>query len=131
MANEQNLIPYKPGDTKDKAKNGRLGGIASGKSKRRKRELREIFESVRTETIEVTMPDGVKKTLAFDEAAVLSIYKKAMSGNVEAMKFIATILGEYEQKVKVEGATPVLVTEKEMEALGRWAKKSDDNDPGI
>ena len=130
MANEQNLIPYKPDDTTDKAKNGRLGGIASGKSKRRRRELREIFQTIRSTPVEVTMPDKTKKEVPLDEAAALAMFRKAMSGNVEAMRLIATMLGEYEQKVKVEGATPVLVTPEELVALKKWAK-GDDEDSGI
>ena len=128
MANEQNLIPhqFKPGDTSDKAANGRKGGIASGQSKRRKRELREIFETIRKTPVDVKMPDKSTKSVCFDEAAVLAMYKKAMNGDVNAMKLIATMLGEYEQKVKVEGKNPVLVTADEMTALAKWAKTEDD-----
>ena len=132
MANEKNIIPhqFKPGDTSDKAANGRKGGIASGKAKRKRRELREIFEAIRKTPVQVAMPDGTIKEVDFDEAAVLAMYRKAMTGNVEAMKLIATMLGEYEQKVKVEGANPVLVTEGELAALKKWAK-NDDEDSGI
>lgn len=130
MANEQNLIPFKKGDTKDKAENGRKGGIASGKAKRKKRELREIFEAIRKMPIEFPMPDKTFKQVNFDEAAVIAMYQRAIKGDVNAMKLIATMLGEYEQKVKVESNNPVLVTEQELDALKKWAKK-DDEDPGI
>lgn len=132
MANEKNIIPhqFKPGDTSDKAANGRKGGIASGKSKRKKRELREIFEAIRKMPITIALPDKTTKEVDFDEAAVIAMYQKAMHGDVGAMKLIATMLGEYEQKVKMEGATPVLVTEEEMKSLAKWAKK-DDEDPSI
>lgn len=127
MPNEKNIIPhqFKPGDTSGKAANGRKGGIASGKAKRKRRELREIFEAIRKTPVEVAMPDKTLKEVDFDEAAVLAMYRKAMTGDVGAMKLIATMLGEYEQKVKVEGTTPVLVTEEEMKSLAKWAKNDD------
>lgn len=47
MPNEQNLIPYQfdsKQSREEAAKNGRLGGIASGISRRRKRSLKEPFD---------------------------------------------------------------------------------------
>ena len=103
-----------------------MGGIASGEARRRKRDLKALFEAIREERIEVKMPDGTRKATTFDEAAVIAMFQKAIRGDVRAMKLIATILGEYEQKVKVEGMNPVLVTEEERKALDKWASKADD-----
>lgn len=130
MANKENIIPHQftsEQSREEAAKNGQKGGIASGESRRRKRELREIFEAVRDTPVDVVLPDNTKKSVGFDEAAVLAMFRKAMAGNVEAMKLIATMLGEYEQKVKVSGANPVLVTPDEMAALTKWAKGDDDD----
>lgn len=124
MANEQNLNPVR---TEAEARElGRQGGIASGEARRRKRDLKALFEAIREERIEVKMPDGTRKATTFDEAAVIAMFQKAIRGDVRAMKLIATILGEYEQKVKVEGMNPVLVTEEERKALDKWASKADD-----
>lgn len=124
MANEQNLNPVR---TEAEARDlGRQGGIASGEARRRKRDLKALFEAIREERIEVKMPDGTRKATTFDEAAVIAMFQKAIRGDVRAMKLIATILGEYEQKVKVEGMNPVLVTEEERKALDKWASKADD-----
>ena len=124
MANEQNLNPVR---TEAEARElGRQGGIASGEARRRKRDLKALFEAIREERIEVKMPDGTRKDTTFDEAAVIAMFQKAIRGDVRAMKLIATILGEYEQKVKVEGMNPVLVTEEERKALDKWASKADD-----
>lgn len=124
MANEQNLNPVR---TEAEARElGRQGGIASGEARRHKRDLKALFEAIREERIEVKMPDGTRKATTFDEAAVIAMFQKAIRGDVRAMKLIATILGEYEQKVKVEGMNPVLVTEEERKALDKWASKADD-----
>ena len=130
MANKENLIDAAHRSKSEVRENGRKGGIASGEARRKKRDLREIFEAVRDMKVQVALPDKSTKEMTFDEASALAMFKKAMNGDVNAMKLIATMLGEYEQKVKVEGATPVLVTEAEMDALSKWAKKNDE-DPGI
>lgn len=127
MANEQNLTGPKFQSGEEAAKKGKAGGIASGVARRAKRNLREIFEAIRTEQITVTMPDKSTRTMQMDEAAALAMYQQALKGNVKAMTLVATLLGEYEQKVKVEGVNPVLVTKEEQEAIGKWAKKKADD----
>lgn len=123
MANEQNIIPNSERTPQQREEIARAGGIASGAARRAKRNLREIFEAIRTEQITVAMPDKSTRTMQMDEAAALAMYQQALKGNVKAMTLVATLLGEYEQKVKVEGVNPVLVTKEEREAIGKWAKK--------
>lgn len=41
----ENLKEYQKGDTTDKAKNGKLGGIKSGESKRRAKTIKQIIEA--------------------------------------------------------------------------------------
>lgn len=127
MANEQNIIPNSERTPQQREEIARAGGIASGAARRAKRNLREIFEAIRTEQITVTMPDKSTRTMQMDEAAALSMFQQALKGNVKAMTLVATLLGEYEQKVKVEGVNPVLVTKEEQEAIGKWAKKKADD----
>ena len=127
MANEQNLRPFTSDQNREEAaKNGRKGGIASGQSKRAKKTLRDAFETLRHTEIEIALPDKSRKVVEMDEAAALAMYQQALKGNVHAMTFIATILGEYEKTVKVEGINPVLVTEEERKALDKWAGKEND-----
>lgn len=127
MAGTKNLIPQSERTKAEQKEIARQGGIASGAARRAKRNLREIFEAIRTEQISVTMPDKSTRTMQMDEAAALAMYQQALKGNVKAMTLVATLLGEYEQKVKVEGVNPVLVTKEEQEAIGKWAKKKADD----
>ena len=46
MANEQNLIPNSERSPNEVRKNGKKGGINSGKARRRKKEFRELFEKM-------------------------------------------------------------------------------------
>lgn len=127
MGNIENLRSFTSDQSHEEAvENGRKGGVASGAARRAKRTLREAFEALRHTEIEVQMPDKTRVKMEMDEAAALAMYQQALKGNVKAMALVATMLGEYEQKVKVEGINPVLVTETEREALEKWAKKEND-----
>lgn len=47
MANEQNLVPFTSLQSREEAvKNGRKGGIASGKAKRKKKDMREMAQAI-------------------------------------------------------------------------------------
>lgn len=86
----ENLIPYKKGDSKDKAENGRLGGIKSGESKRRmktfREELRELLE------VEVENAKGEKTTVQKNINSALIL--KAAKGDVKAYEVIRDTLGQ-------------------------------------
>ena len=127
MGNIENLKPFTSDQSREEAvENGRKGGIASGQARRAKRSLRDAFEALRHTEIEITMPDKSRKVVEMDEAAALAMYQQALKGNVHALTFIATILGEYEKTVNVKGVNPVLVTEEERAALEKWASKDND-----
>lgn len=50
MANEKNLIPTSERSKEEARELGRKGGINSGKTRRRKKEFRELFEKMLAET---------------------------------------------------------------------------------
>ena len=126
MGNIENLKPNSERTPEEREELARKAGIASGAARRAKKTLRDAFEALRHTEIEITMPDKSRRVVDMDEAAALAMYQQAIKGNVKAMALVATMLGEYEQKVKVEGVNPVLVTETEREALEKWAKKEND-----
>ena len=72
MANEKNLKKPTP---KEARENGRKGGIASGKARQRKKELRECFEVVLN--TEIRGKDGEVKTGA--EAMAAKLFKAIMT----------------------------------------------------
>lgn len=126
MANNENLKPNSERTPEEREELARKAGIASGAARRAKRSLRDAFEALRHTEIEITMPDKSRKIVEMDEAAALAMYQQALKGNVHALTFIATILGEYEKTVNVKGVNPVLVTEEEMKALDKWSSKDND-----
>lgn len=66
---------------------GRKGGVASGKSRRKWKEFRKLFEIALTSKME-----GVDHTTA--EGIVLAMIQKALAGDVQAFKEIRDTMGE-------------------------------------
>ena len=107
MANECNLTnreatQFKSG--KVAVENGRKGGIASGESKRRKKEMRERLEML----LSMPIKDGkgveiekIKnfaslkgKNITVEDAILIAITQKALKGDIPAGTFIRDTVGE-------------------------------------
>ena len=114
MANEQNLIPANKRSKSEARENGSKGGIASGKSRRKKANLRKAFETILQ--AEVASPNVKKQLeeLGFDStnemALAMVMMQKAMKGNVRAFEQISRLtaidtkdsLDKREQKERIE-----------------------------
>lgn len=59
------------------------------------------------------MPDGTKQNVPLDVAGAMAMYRKAAQGDTKAMKVIAEIMGEYEQKVNIKSEAAIIVENKE------------------
>ena len=104
MPNEQNLVPYQFDSSQSReeaAKNGALGGRASGASRRRKRSLREAAD------LYLSLPvadkrawnklarDGVEPEDVDNQMAVIAgLTLKAAKGDAKAAKLLFDLLGE-------------------------------------
>ena len=111
MANEQNL---KVPSSKEARENGKKGGVASGKSRRKKANLKKAFETILQ--AEVASPNVKKQLeeLGFDStnemALAMVMMQKAMKGNVRAFEQISKLtttdakdsLDKREQKERIE-----------------------------
>ncbi len=79
----ENLIPPTPEEAKEK---GRKGGLASGRSRARKKAFRQLLETA-------LRVKGVKgKSVAED--VVLALIEKALTGDVRAFECIRDTVGE-------------------------------------
>lgn len=105
MANEQNLKPFTSEQSREEAvKNGKKGGIASGESRRRKKTLKDLMNSVATMPLQdgkLTDIDQIKslasakgKNITVEEAFVLKLTQKALSGDYKAMRLWVELMGE-------------------------------------
>lgn len=100
MANEGNLKPFKKGDTEIQS----MGGIASGESRRKKKEFRERLEVL----YEMAVFSGDKKDLedgssleemaeentSVLDAMALRVIQMALSGDRESIKLALSITGQ-------------------------------------
>lgn len=96
-----NLIPYEKGDTKGKSEAGKLGGVKSGESKRRRKTMREALEILLEKEVKNNRGEMVQSLEAIMSATV----KKAINGDIKATRFIQETIGERPvNKVEVTGA---------------------------
>lgn len=89
MANEQNLKPYEFTSNQSReeaAKNGRKGGIASGKSKREKIVFKELFQTLLAEEYK----DGMTNAQAIAAAQII----EALGGSTKAFETIRDTIGQ-------------------------------------
>lgn len=87
MANEQNLVNFTSEQSREEAaKNGRKGGIASGKAKRERKKFRDTVLAFLEEADE----NGITNQEHIIEAAIV----KAMRGDIRAVEFLRDTIGE-------------------------------------
>ena len=124
MANEQNLIPTNKRSLDEVRKNARKGGIKSGETRRRKRDMKERLEILLSMPIKDGKGADVEKLKSFgalkgenitvEDAILVAMIQKALKGDVSASNFIRDTSG---QKVaeKVEINTNVDDAVREIE----------------
>lgn len=120
MANEQNLNPVR---TESEAKElGKKGGIASGEARRNKKTMREWAEAFGNVQVEIKLPDGSTSKTTTLGNIVAAQMAKATRGDTKAARFVADLLGEITKNVNINTPTPLVISDKEAEALDKWTK---------
>lgn len=95
MANEQNLIKNSERTPSERRESAKKAGVASGKARRRKANLKKAFETILQ--AEVASPNVKKQLeeLGFDStnemALAMVMMQKAMKGNVRAFEQISKL----------------------------------------
>lgn len=96
------------------AENGRKGGIASGKAKRRRKAFAEAFEAI----LSTQFTDHNGNHTDGIEAIATKTFQKALSGDMKAIAFIRDTVGEMPvQRVEVDKIDPRVRAEMD-ELLG-------------
>ena len=87
-------------DAADFAKNGRLGGIASGKARREKRDMQNRINEILNMTIAEgeekdfsNLMDAKGKNISVIDACILSQVRKAITGDTRALEFLRDTAG--------------------------------------
>ena len=133
MANEQNLIPNSERSPSEVRENGRKGGIASGKARREKADLRKMLQ-VALESDDFKDKFGNKMTGA--ELMVKVAFKEMAKGNPKYWELIRDTAGfkpidkiqvsEIEQSVIDEVEAMVLSAEEEKAEVSAYDAKNED-----
>ena len=119
----ENLKNFKKGDP-TVAEKGRKGGKKSQEVQARKRTMREwaqFYGQLPLHKGKIKDPktgaDIKDANPTLDGAILASAYSKAMKGDVRAMQFLATIKGEFEEKVTVHTDPLASLTEEQLDAI--------------
>lgn len=121
MANEQNLRPFTSDqDREEAAKNGRKGGVASGKARRQKKAVREVAEQIlamdaplsdaqKAQLRNLTKAKNADLTVQF--VGLFRLAQKALSGDKAALEMLIAYAGEAPTKsVDINGSVPVVLS---------------------
>lgn len=128
--NDKNLIPNSERSPSEVRENGRKGGIASGKVRRKKRDMREAAKvlldtEVKNPRLRRKMKDNSldDDDLTNQMAVLLSMFMSAVNGNVRAAEFLRDTAG-YGPKSQPE--VPLIDNStKELEDYLEQQKKAD------
>lgn len=108
MANEQNLVPL---TTKKAREIGKLGGIASGEAKRKKKTLKEIGDMIGSLDIkdekvrELLAKAGIEEEdMVRDAGMMFTLAIKAGKGDTRSAELIAKIRGQLKEQQSIEVA---------------------------
>lgn len=88
MANKENLKA--PRSTAEARERGRKGGIASGKARAEKRDLRKALEIL----LEREYTDKNGNKISGTEAITAKLFEQAMKGNIRAFETIRDTVGQ-------------------------------------
>lgn len=104
MANEKNLIPFTSDQSREEAKkNGRKGGIASGKAKRKKIIFKEIFEHISNvklsnekhiQKLKELYPEVTEDEMNYGVLSAFRILEKSLSGSTKAFEIVRDTMGQ-------------------------------------
>lgn len=115
MANEENLIPFNERSVSETRALGRKGGIASGKTRRKKANMKKTLEALLVSKVSNPQLSRVLQDMGFEDdyesALLLVAMQKALKGSSRHMELIAKIansegtkdtLDKKEQKARIK-----------------------------
>ena len=106
MGNRENIKPYdftSDQNREEAAKNGRKGGIASGKAKRKKIIFKEIFEHISNvklsnekhiQKLKELYPEVTEDEMNYGVLSAFRILEKSLSGSTKAFEIVRDTMGQ-------------------------------------
>ena len=95
MANNENLVPFTSNQSREEAvRNGRKGGINSGKSRRQKADFKKTLNLLLTAEVDLPEWQDMLHALGLEAAVNAAMIREALAGNVKAYEAIARYSGQ-------------------------------------
>lgn len=116
--NEQNLKPIR--NESEARAMGKKGGVASGKARRRKKDLRQALE----ELLDRKYTDKNGNKLTGTEAITAKLFEQAMKGNIKAFETIRSTVGQ-DPVQKVEQVNIDMEYEQSVEYVKRLMREEE------
>ena len=151
MGNEKNLIPNSERTPEELREMTRKGGIASGKARRKKADLKKAFETILQADVSSSKVKQQLETIGFEAtnemALAMVMMQKAMKGDVRAFEQISKLvavdtkdkLDKQEQRERIKAIqlenekrkSAIEGTETQEDAIGRLFDKLEEvlNEP--
>ena len=112
--NEQNLKPFGERTEEEQREIHRKGGIASGKARAEKRDLRKALEML----LEQTFTDKKGNTKTGTQAVTERLFAEVMKGNVKAFEVLRDTVGQkVPDRVMIAEVDPAVIDEVEKAVL--------------
>lgn len=110
MANEENLVPFTSEQSREEAvKNGRRGGINSGKARRARKTLAQIGDMIGGLDIkseknrEIMRKAGITdEDMINDVGMIFRLNLKAQNGDTKAIELLSKLRGQFKEQSSVE-----------------------------
>ena len=111
--NDENLIPNSQRTPSELREMTRKGGIASGKARRKKKEMREELIAI----LEEKITDSKGKKVKIQRSILLAQVKEALKGKTKAAEFIRDTIGEKPvDKQEVVNTQPQIIVASQADA---------------
>ena len=111
MAGVDNLIPQNKRTKTEQREIARMGGIASGEARRKKKTLKDLADMIGGLAVKaeknrnIMLEAGIaEEDLVRDTEALFRISLKAQQGDVKAAEFLAKIRGQLKEQISAEVA---------------------------
>lgn len=111
MAGVDNLIPQNKRTKTEQREIARMGGIASGEARRKKKTLKDLADMIGGLEVKaeknrnIMLEAGIaEEDLVRDTEALFRISLKAQQGDVKAAEFLAKIRGQLKEQISAEVA---------------------------
>lgn len=114
MANEQNLVPFTSDQSREQAKkNGRKGGVASGKAKRQRKTLAQIGDMIGALDIKSPKNRAILKQAGIENEDMINdvgmmfrLNLKAQAGDPRAIELLSKLRGQFKEQVETTVLEP-------------------------